>query len=313
MFKRHPWRRAGFVASIVVVAVLMMTTTAFAQGRGRGGGGGGQGGGHGGGGGGETTTNNLSVPAIFLGTTNPYGLTCDGTYLKTPDGAPSTGYPVDPAAYYYVQGINTWQAQCAYGPTDSTVHATADWGDNLTSAPLRAGHPIRVEVGLIYASGATVVPTTGYDVIKLDPNALDRVSAYGTLATPLAGGGFTAPTSTFPLTKEVYDRETGGTITVTIGQRIFDAGATLKIASTDGSRVVYDGPATAEINRAGAVVYGFNWGRSSGTTVTAGTYTITFTAPNATLDNADAGSNGHIVTLGVTVSSGGFGGGGGGH
>ena len=63
---------------------------------------------------------------------------------------------------------------------------TAEWGDNLSGdAKLKVGSPIRVELGLFDYTGA---PMQGYTVVKLEPAALDRESAYGTLAVTGATG-----------------------------------------------------------------------------------------------------------------------------
>ena len=60
-------------------------------------------------------TNNLSVPTIMLAGGSFTGVTC-GTEVPSelvpPTGTPLSGYPDDPAAYYYVQGVHKWQAQC---------------------------------------------------------------------------------------------------------------------------------------------------------------------------------------------------------
>ncbi|MEZ5260742.1 MAG: hypothetical protein R2755_02965 [Acidimicrobiales bacterium] len=55
---------------------------------------------------------------------------------------------------------------------------TAEWGDNLTGAPLKQRTPIRVEVGLL--DGAAAGSMTGFDVDNLTPTLLDRYATYGT-------------------------------------------------------------------------------------------------------------------------------------
>jgi len=135
----------------------------------------------------------------------------------------------------------------------------------------------------------------GYNVVKLDPNALDRESAYGTLATGSTATGFTATPTTF----------TDGQ------QRVYDAGVTFSIENdATGAYVVAPGTkASAEINATGNVVYGYNLRVSS-----AGTYTITYDVPTVTLTGTDAGTvSTHTVSLPITVTTGGGGGGGHGH
>lgn len=273
-------RSTTVIAAVALAALLAVPGAALAKGPGGGGGGGG--------GGGETTlTNNLSVPAIIVsadGTVQPFtGLTCDGVYYLEPSGDPTTGYEIDPAAYYFVQGLNKWQAPCALASAADAVTATPDWGDNLSGdAKLKVGSPIRVEVGL--NAGASL---KGLTVEKLQPSLLDRLSKYGTLATmDLATGKYVATwTEPFPET------------------RVFDNAATLKIYNTVSGTVIYDGEATAEINATGRIVYGYNL-----RVPTAGTYTIEFRTVNVAMLTGT--SNGYLFTLDIVVGSGGGGGGG---
>lgn len=269
----------GLVSALAVAALVV--PTAAAQGPG---GGGGHGGGGGGGGTGEVAPNSLSVPAVFVGGANPYGLVCDGATYKLPEasGDPYTGYTL--AGYYYVQGVNSWQATCAESVTSATVDA--EWGDNLGGdARLKVGSPIRVEVGLFDTAPNTY---TGWLVQKLEPAQLDRVSPYGTLATGDATTGWVSnPTTPYPET------------------RVWAAGATLSIVSVDTGTSVYQGPATAEVNSTGRVVYGYNL-----RVPTAGDYTITYTFPGVTIQSVDLGGfSGNSVTYTVTVAPGGGGGG----
>ncbi|MGD8199650.1 hypothetical protein ACQE98_03190 [Ornithinimicrobium sp. W1679] len=224
----------------------------------------------------DETSNNLSVPAVFVPAV--------GMTLNFPCGPPVAPaevvgqLPSEIFTGYYLQGEDTWQASCATADVD-TVAVTAEWGDNLTNAPLKANTPIRVEVGLTTA-GYTF---TGFEVVKLT-DELDRYATYGTL---------------------------GVAVTPYPEVRAWDADAWLKIERIDGLLVV-NGPATAEINSTGRVVYGYNWQKPL-----PGTYTVTFTAPNVDLIGADAGQvlDVDTVTLQVSVAvkaGGGKGGGGGG-
>ncbi len=131
----------------------------------------------------------------------------------------------------------------------------AEWGDNLTSAPLKAGTPIRVEIGFLVDPAGYPMP--GYVVEKLDPSLLDRESHYGTLGNEVAA---------FP---EV---------------RVWNSGVTLDIRRSDGT-VVYSGAYTAEVNSTGRVVYGFNWQKPL-----SGEYTLTVTTNGITLGTTDAGT-----------------------
>jgi len=240
------------------------------------GGGGGPGGGGPPGGGEEEAGNNLSVPAIFVPSMGlAAGPTCtadDDTELPDPAEL-STTYPG-----YWVQGEATWQADCATANND-TVSVAAAWGDNLTNAPLKQRTPIRVELGLL-ADPATY-PMTGFQVVKLTPELLDRYATYGT-------------------------KDADG-ITPFNEVRVWTAVATLHIERSDGL-VAYHGPFSAEINATGRVVYGYNWQKPQ-----AGLYTITVSLPDVTVTGVDAGGfTANEVTLEVSVAqSAGRGGGGG--
>jgi hypothetical protein len=239
------------------------------------------------GGGAETATNNLSVPMIILGGGSFNGVTC-GTYglwsdLVVPTGVPKDGFEIDPDAYYFVQGQNKWQAPCSNYAVGTNVNVSGAWGDNLTGdAKLKVGSPIRVELVL------SVSPESpnyyGYPVVKLEPSLLDRESAYGTLAT--GENGDATPEMMSPL--------------------VYDAKAMMEIKSANGTTVALEDPAGAEINATGKVVYGYNLRVQS-----AGIYRITFTVPNVTFVDCDAGTcAGQMAELDITVGGGGGGGGG---
>lgn len=222
------------------------------------------------GGGEETATNNLSVPAVFIGGAG-FGLT--NPALQAPTGDPSTGW--EAPGYYYVQGTNTWQAQYVEREGDT---ATAAWGDNLAgeTAKATAGTPVRVEMGLTSTSETAL---QGYSVIKLQESLLDRESAYGTLATANGDGTYSATAVVMPA-------------------RVWGPGATLSIT----------GPTTAsadmpgEINATGAIVFGYNW-----TPQVAGTYTLTFNPPAGVTISNPANLS---ITVAVSSTTGKGGGGG---
>lgn len=282
MTRKSPLPR-GLARTALGLAVLLVAAPAFAQGAP----GGGHGGGHGGGPpDGEESANNLSVPGIYVAATPTLNFPCGAPV--NPSGTPFTGYPINPGAYYYVQGLNTWQASCATSTT--AVAVTAAWGDNLTGdARLKTNSPIRVEVGLL-ANNPTSYNMTGWDVLKLNPDALDRESPYGTPATGSLDTGFTSTPIT-PYTEV----------------RVYDGGAQLRIYNKDTGVDVFNNDAPAEINSTGRIVYGYNL-----RVTTAGTYVIVFTAPNLTITGADAGTfTATTVTLEITVSPGGSGRGGG--
>lgn len=267
---------------------------------------------------GETATNNLSVPLWVTsdGTSIsiPGNATCSTTSTPTelvsPTGTPISGYPIDPLAYYYVQGIHKWQAPCATWDqtTNKLINVTAAWGDNLAGdAKLKVGSPIRVELVLTQDSTVT---QPGYTVVKLEPAALDRESSYGILATDDGLGSFSATESHRPgkpaqgLVTDISTESFGVTPTDFV-PLVYDSQAELTIVGNDV--VVVDEAATAEINATGKVVYGYNLRVPS-----AGTYEITYSLPNVNITAADAGiCGGHECSLLITVTGGGGNGGGG--
>lgn len=286
-------KRRTFLAAIASAAMVaaMFGSTAMAKGPG-----GGPGGGNGGGGGpptGEEFGNSLSVPALFvpgLAGAPPLAFGTCGEATAPEDVVTNVASTFSaplapaPAGDYYVQKEDKWQAECATADA-GTVAVTADWGDNLTSAPLKAGTPIRTEIGLLVNDGAAL-GMTGYTVWKLT-NELDRLATYGTRGAADRNDAFA----------EV---------------RAWDAGARLKIVRDD-EFVVYDGAFVAEINSTGRVVYGYNWQKPL-----AGTYTITVSAPNVAITGIADGDNGSVVdgeaiiTVVVAAKGGGGGASGGG-
>jgi hypothetical protein len=233
-------------------------------------------------------TNNLSVPTIMIGG-GFTGVTCPGG-LVYPSGTPLSGYEVNPAAYYFVQGVHAWQAECT---TASAATATAEWGDNLAGdAKLQVGKPIRVELGLF---DDTALQMQGFSVVKLEPSKLDRESAYGTLATDDGLGGWYATAQNLPV-------------------RVFDSAVTFSVMNVaTGEYAVPSGSnPTAEINATGKVVYGYNLRVGA-----VGAYEITFVIPSVDITGVDVGTyttdplGPDTVTLIINVISGGGGGGGG--
>ena len=222
------------------------------------------------GGGEETTANNLSVPAVFIG---PAGFGLTNPDLQPPTGTPSTGFGV--SGYYYVQGVHTWQAEFAEVESDT---ATAKWGDNIVGeeASAKAGTPFRVEMGLTSTTETTL---QGYSVVKLQPSLLDRESPYGTLATDNGDGTYSATAAVMPAS-------------------VWGPGATLTI--TGPTNATADMP--GEINATGAIVFGYNW-----TPQVAGTYTLTFNPPSG-VTVADSDSLVAHVTVSSSTGKGGGGG-----
>lgn len=198
--------------------------------------------------------------------------------LVPPTGEPSTGFEVDRAAYHYLRGDSTWQAQCETAAA-GTSPGTVAWGDNLTgSAQKDPGKPIRAEVAL---NDDAATAMGGYTVVKLEPSSADNVSAYGTEATQESGSYVANPLTPFGSTG------------------VYDAGTTLIIYNKSTGVSVVSGPASAETNATGAAVYGYNLN-----VATAGYYVIERTAPNVILTGADAGTvSDNTASLEITVGT----------
>jgi hypothetical protein len=163
------------------------------------------------------------------------------------------------------------------GLAGGEVEVYAAWGDNLGGdAKLRAGSPIRVELVLTAPYAAQ---GDGYEVLKLEPDKLDRLSAYGTLAT---GGAATA---------------------VSMTPVVHDNGARLLITGPEGFSEAVD-PLKPEINATGKVVYGYQL-----IAPMPGQYVITFTMPNVYVGGCDVGTcdDGETASLTITVAGGGGG------
>lgn len=234
----------------------------------------------------EDGSNNLSVPAILVGGSLSAAAGCGSEYtfggLVEPTGTPGSNFPIDPSAFYFVQGVHEWQAECT--AVTGPVSVRGEWGDNLTGdAKLKANKPIRVEL-LIFHDSTT--SAQGYEVVKLEPDTLDRLSTYGTLATPDGQGGhFGTAQDMTPI--------------------VYDGGASMTIEGLDNDFVVTESPAVPEINATGKVVYGYNLRVPQ-----PGNYRITFTMPNVSFTGGcDAGTcSDTTATLEITVGTGGGGG-----
>ena len=261
--------------SIVIMALMLAMASLTVAAKGPGGGGGG--GGHEPG-----ATNNLSVPLINIGGSWT-GVQCPLEEEIVPLGTPILGFEINPTAYYYVQSVHTWQAECVNADSAS---AGAFWGDNLAGdAKLKVGMPIRVEIGL-------ETPSEGMDgflVTKLEPSLLDRNSAYGTLC----GAAL----------------DCSATVTTFNTVRVFDSGATWSVQ--DLGTLEYVVPSQligSEINATGKAVYGYNLRVPE-----AGVYRITFNFPSVTITGVDAGTqvdtNTVYLDINVVKAGGGAGGG----
>ncbi len=285
----------------LVVAVLCFAGSTFGQGRGNG-----KGNGNGGGPGEETIPNNLSVPAIFVGGTQNVQYPAVYPEFIVPEQVPISEFSV--AGFYYVQGIHKWQAESSSSSVVEPVYAK--WGDNLIGdAKLKVGSPIRVEVGL-YSTDLLRPDMTGWEVVKLEPDQLDRVSPYGTEVFDDGSSDYTTPfipvANPNPL-DEFLGMESVREV------RVYDNAATWTITDANGASVLPTSLASAEINSTGRYVYGYNLRVG-----VPGEYTIVFNAPNTTIEGTDNVPTAEIVDTSTVkliinvVAGGGNGGGKGG-
>lgn len=283
-------RMFDLAVTAALAGMLVFSVDAFAA-KGGGGGGGGKPGG-------ETAAQNLSVPAILVG---PLGTLACGedeltpSALVKPTGTPLTGYEL--TGDWWVQKVHTWQAQCFNA---GTAIVYGNWGDNIEGgdAKLTTGAPIRVEIVLTSSDpDLGSLSMDGYNVLKLQPSALDRLSAYGHDA--------------------VFDEEAGVWVAtedqfVSAQWVVHDADMQIEIFNAvTGAEAVPLQAIAPEINASGKIVYGYNLRVTE-----AGTYTIHFIAPNVTFTGCDAGecvegSSEASIDIVVTAKNTGGGGGGG--
>jgi len=192
---------------------------------------------------------------------------------------------IDPL-YYEQKSINTWQGEWAKASgADQLVNAK--WGDNMTSASLKASAKIRIEMAL--TKDVTATPMTAY-TMKL-------LSGSGTSELQGTNGITYAPTTAFVmatnahLTIQKFDGTTLGAVVV--DQALFDP------AFPDGLNKL-----SGEIPVSGNFTYGFVWD-PSGSGSTAGKYRVTFKLDPQSLHGVGAPLNNTFMktaTNGVRVS-----------
>jgi hypothetical protein len=240
----------------------------------------------------EEGAQNLSVPAILVGSLGTLVCGADEaspSALVEPTGTPQTGYELP--GDWWVQKVHTWQAQCFNASSASVFGA---WGDNLSGdAKLKVGSPIRVEIVLTNSAASLLESMAGYNVLKLQPSTLDRLSAYGHDAV------FDDALGIWVATEDAF---------VPAQWVVHDAGMQISVQNLDtGEFVVPLQPIAPEINATGKIVYGYNL-RVSAT----GNYQIRFaTTPAVTITGVDAGTyDANNAYLDIVVVPGGGGGGG---
>ena len=118
-------------------------------------------------------------PCVFTnGTTGKVTVNCGDNAmgeLVKPDGqTPSTGYRCLPATFYYVQGVNTWQARVPDGQLLQPRCTPPSPGGTIWGRSLTTGHPIRVGTALTSTgqpgcASSAAVTGTGFAVVELKP------------------------------------------------------------------------------------------------------------------------------------------------
>ncbi|MDE2157401.1 MAG: Ig-like domain-containing protein [Gemmatimonadota bacterium] len=211
----------------------------------------------------EGLGNNLSVPVVFADGLGLTGLpvTVEGAphYLNTGlRPAAAENLLVDALPYFYAgnvsdcawpdgtraycqKGVNGWQAQWQDG-SSAMQHATATWGDNILSQPLRTSSPVRVEVSL---NDVTSGLLTGFN--------MQVVSGSGSTEQQGTDGHTSAMTPTIYTVVPhlvVSKIDTAGGHTT--GDPVVDK-------SVIGSIGAEEGPGTfgAEVNVGGKIIYGY--------------------------------------------------------
>ena len=260
---------------------------AYAKGPGRGGGGGGPPS--------SEASQNLSVPAILVGSLGT--LVCGASESTPSTLAPPTGTPLDTyevPGYYWVQKVHTWQAQCFNAVDGICVRRLGRQPHGRRKPEDRQPDPGRARSHEHDRLSGTITDGTlqGYNVIKLQPSKLDRESAYGHLA---ADNDRTMSAMT--------------NIPVDVGQASWVVHDKFMMLSVEhlasGTFPVPLQAIAPEINATGKIVYGYNLRVSA-----AGTYKDPVLRTRVTFTGVDAGTfDDNNAYLDIVVGGGGGGGG----
>jgi hypothetical protein len=162
---------------------------------------------------------------------------------------------IDPS-YYEQKSINTWQGEWA--AASGVQNVTAKWGDNMTSASLKASSKIRIE--MVLTKDVTATPMTAY-TMKL-------LSGSGTNELQGTNGVIYNPTTAFVFATNAHlmIQKFNGTSwdAPLVDQALFDTSV------PDGLNKL-----SGEIPVSGNFTYGFVWQPSTSGS-TAGIYRVTF-------------------------------------
>lgn len=201
----------------------------------------------------EEGNNNLSWPVIFAD-----GVTTTGAAVGTDAGLrplPDEGITVDALPFWYTGNVkdwlgthylqgtdNTWRAEWLDGSQMAQIGADVYWGDNLTHRPNNTHSQMHIEVGLL---ARDVAPMQGFNMFSLSGSGPTEIQGTdGTIGSfqPMV---FTAHAR---LIIEKIDAQGGNPLFTVVDQAV---------AAGFGQ----DGPGFyhAELNRAGKIVYGYNF------------------------------------------------------
>lgn len=160
------------------------------------GGGGGSGGGGGGRPGETTAGNNLSVPAIFIGSA-PVLRGDPGQYLFSTPATPTVEVPDD--YVYFAQGVegNEWQADSIV-TQEPVVVDYVNIGDALESAPIKQGGNVRLELTL-FEEVADVTDVAGQQLTGFEMQLLGGAKGKG---SPSKTGPTESQGARYPTTSE---------------------------------------------------------------------------------------------------------------
>ncbi len=190
--------------------------------------------------------------------------------------------------YFEQKSINTWQGEWAKGAA-TRQDVTAKWGDNLSSASLKASAKIRIE--MVLTKDVTATPMTAYTMQLLSGSGTNEMQ--GTNGVPYT------PTTAFVfatnahLTIQKLDAAGVPTGAMIVDQALFDP------AFPDGLNKL-----SAEIPVSGNFTYGFVWDPSTSGS-TAGRYRVTFKLDPVSQFGAGNPANNTFIktaTNGVRVS-----------
>ena len=205
---------------------------------------------------------------------------------------PQTTLPYLPVAskintsYYEQKSINTWQGEWAKGAA-TPQNVTAKWGDNMSSASLKASSKIRIE--MVLTKDVTATPMTAYPMLLLSGSGINELQGTTGVATPVTTAFVFATNA-----RLIIQKFNGATLeAAVVDQALFDS------TVPDGLNKL-----SGEIPISGNFTYGFVWS-PSGSGLTAGNYRVSFKLDPTSVNGTGHPANNTFIqtaTNGVRVS-----------